>query len=105
MYNKWPNLLPYGENRKISSSCCLGVFSTVGYTDVKQFIFENHDNGLTHIIVYQRNTGDLVDEIFNNESKFPYLEKIYDSESVTDSIRVKIFHINYDEFKKFTIMN
>ena len=50
--------------------------------------------------MYQRNTGDLVDEIFNNESKFPYLEKIYDSESVTDSIRVKIFHINYDEFKK-----
>ena len=105
LYNKWPNLLPYGENRKISSSCCLGVFSTVGYTDVKQFIFENHDNGLTHIIVYQRNTGDLVDEIFNNESKFPYLEKIYDSESSPDSIRVKIFHINYDEFKKFTIMN
>ena len=67
---------------------------------LKQFIFDNHDKGLTHIVVYQRNTGDLVDEIFNNESKFPYLEKIYDSESVTDSIRVKIFHINYDEFKK-----
>ncbi len=98
IYHRWPDLLPYGENRKIASD--ISKFSTDGYTDLKQFIFDNHDNGLTHIVVYQRNTGDLVDEIFNNESKFPYLEKIYDSESVTDSIRVKIFHINYDEFKK-----
>tara|TARA_B100000953_G_scaffold18981_1_gene16022 strand:+ start:277 stop:1857 length:1581 start_codon:yes stop_codon:yes gene_type:complete len=106
LHNKWPNLLPYGENRKIvKCPDCTGASSTVGYTDLKQFIFDNHDNGLTHIIVYERNTGDLVDEIFNNESKFPYLEKIYDSESSPDSIRVKIFHINYDEFKKFTIMN
>ena len=98
IYHIWPDLLPYGENRKIASD--ITKFSTDGYTDLKQFIFDNHDQGLTHIVVYQRNTGDLVDEIFNNESKFPYLEKIYDSESVTDSIRVKIFHINYDEFKK-----
>jgi hypothetical protein len=98
IYHRWPDLLPYGENRKIASD--ISKFSTDGYTDLKQFIFDNHDKGLTHIVVYQRNTGDLVDKIFNNESKFPYLEKIYDSESVTDSIRVKIFHINYDEFKK-----
>ena len=103
IYHIWPDLLPYGENRKIASD--ITKFSTDGYTDLKQFIFDNHDQGLTHIVVYQRNTGDLVDEIFNNESKFPYLEKIYDSESSPDSIRVKIFHINYDEFKKFTIKN
>ncbi len=46
----------------------------------------------------------FVDDIYHNEKEFPYLKKIFDSqEDDYKLLKVKIFEINYDEFKKSKI--
>lgn len=98
MYDKWPELLPYGENRKISYD--VDKFVTEKYENIEDFIFENYKNGLTHLVIYQKNNSDYLDPIYNNEKEYPYLEKVYDSEKLPEEKRVKIFYINYIEFEK-----
>ncbi len=101
MQEKWPELLPYGENRKISFD--VQKFATEEHENIEDFIFENYKKGLTHLVIYQTNNTQYLDSIFTDEKKYPYLEKVYDSKSVQEHKRVKIFYINYIEFEKSTI--
>ena len=98
MYHNWPELLPYGENRKISYG--IEKFRTEEYQTVKEFIFSNYNKGLTHLVVYEKNNSEFLDEVFFEESKFPYLDKIYDSGSSSNVNKVKIFEINHKEIEK-----
>ena len=97
MYHEWPELLPIGENRKIWFS--MERFSTNEYQTLKEFIFSNYKKGLTHLIIYEKNNSDYLDKVFINEKKYPYLEKIYNSDESNHN-QVKIFQINHIEFEK-----
>jgi len=99
MQEKWPELLPYGENRKIWID--MKKFPSDGYENTEDFISENYEKGLTHLVIYQKNKSDYLDQIFSNEKNFPYLEKVYDSKETYQQNRVKIFYINSIEFEKF----
>ena len=98
MEEKWPELLPYSENRKIE----FGVqkFASEKYENIEDYIFENYKKGLTHLVIYQENNTKYLDLIYSDEKKYPYLEKVYDSELPSEEKRVKIFYINYVEFEK-----
>lgn len=93
MYHNWPELLPYGENRKIFYG--IEKFQTGEYQTLKDFIFSNYDKGLTHLVIYEKNNSEFLDEVFFEENKFPYLHKIYDSELSSNVNKVKIFEINH----------
>ena len=42
----------------------------------------------------------FVDELYENEKKYPYLTKVFDAEDEGyEKLRVKIFSIDYDVFK------
>ena len=66
----------------------------------ENYIFENYKKGLTHLVIYQENNTKYLDLIYSDEKKYPYLEKVYDSELPSEEKRVKIFYINYVEFEK-----
>ena len=89
--------MPIGENRKISLS--IEKFQTNEYQTLKEFIFSNYKKGLTHLIIYEKNNSDYLDEVFINEKEYPYLEKIYNSDE-SNRNQVKIFQINHIEFEK-----
>ena len=40
----------------------------------------------------------LLVKLFNNEEKFPFLEKVFDSNVSESKYKVKLFLINYNEF-------
>ena len=42
----------------------------------------------------------LDNDIFYNEEKYTFLEKIYDTKDMNFDYHVKIFEINYEEFEK-----
>jgi len=96
MEERWPELIPYGDNRKILLE--IKKFAPYEHDNIENFIIENQDKGLTHLVIYQKNNSKYLDEIFYNEKNFPYLEKIFESKTSHDENRMKIFYINYEKF-------
>ena len=61
-------------------SANLAVCRQYDFTSLNEFIDSVKNNGLTHIIADKNsNRPEFLKDVFNNEEKFPYLTKIYDS--------------------------
>ena len=54
---------------------------------------------ITHIVVKENNDPVFLNDIFENEEKYDYLIKEYDSKEKGHDIHFKLFRINYDEVK------
>ncbi len=69
------------------------------YDHIYEYIEFGKQLNVTHIVVNsdQENPDALLD-VYVNESKFEYLEKIYDSEIEGLTYHVKVFKINYELF-------
>jgi len=98
MEERWPDLVPYGENRKILLD--IKKFSSAEHENVEDFIIKNYEKGLTHLVIYQKNNSGYLDQIFANEEKFSYLEKVFESKTRLETNSMKIFYINYAMFDK-----
>ncbi len=54
---------------------------------------------ITHLIIDNSSTvKDFLQELYENETKYPYITKIYDSKDDGYSYHIKIFEINYEKF-------
>ena len=67
-----------------------------------ELVFNGEKFGLTHIM--SAKDGDsffsFVDELYENEKKYPYLAKVFDAENESyEKLRIKVFRIDYDVFK------
>jgi hypothetical protein len=88
---EWPFVF-YDETRKIKT------IKINNYNNLNDFISDNK-NELTHLIVDNNsNLPDFLKEIFHNEGKFDYLNKIYDSKEMNYNFEIKIFEINFEKF-------
>ena len=70
------------------------------YNTIEEYIEHNKNEGLVYLVI---DKGDyrtlLIDDIFNHEEKYPYLEKVFDSfENSYTYYHVKIFKINFEKF-------
>ena len=90
MINEWPNL-------KKPSDVKINKISPWGYQDIEEFLTKSKEKGLDHIVVDDMNNGpEYIQEIFTNEEKYLFLEKVFDSKKVGYNYHVKIFRINYE---------
>lgn len=76
----------------------ISIIPILDHQNIENFIFSNKDN-LTHIIIENDEESKLYD-IFMNEKKYPYLEKIFEHNSEKIDFDIKIFKINYEEYSK-----
>jgi 4-amino-4-deoxy-L-arabinose transferase-like glycosyltransferase len=97
LFYNWPNLLPYGETRSVDPG--VEKFPTADYTDINEYISQNQNEGLSHIVVYEKNNRLFLDELYLNENKSSFLKKIYDSGDFGHTNRLKVFQIDYEEFQ------
>ena len=93
------NKFPILRNELPSSIVAL---YTDDYETLEEFIVDNKKNGLEYVIV---DKGDwrskFLDDIFENEENYPYLDKIFDSkDNGYKNYHAKIFKINFEEFDK-----
>lgn len=66
------------------------------YNSLEKFISESQ---ISHLVVDDdENRPDFLKEVFENEKKFVYLIKVYDSTDEGFSYHVKIFEIDYSKF-------
>ena len=67
-----------------------------------ELVFNGEKFGLTHIMSAKDGNSffSFVDELYENENKYPYLTKVFDAESEGyEKLRIKVFRIDFDVFK------
>ncbi len=71
-------------------------------SSINDFLKKSHSNKIQYISIGEYNDLKFLDEIYLNEEKFPYLDKIYDSHNIgNQKYNVKLFKINQNELLKF----
>ena len=66
----------------------------------EDFIVFGKENGLTHLVIDKsQNMPDFLIDVFNNEKKYQYLIKEFDSQEYGYSYHVKKFKIDYNIFE------
>lgn len=75
------------------------IISTSNYKTLEEFIVENKQNGLTHIVIDdKKDRQEFLRSIILNENDYLYLEKEFDSKDLEFEYNVKMFKINYELF-------
>jgi hypothetical protein len=91
--NQWPT--PYLEIKFDIQS-----ISYENEDNLQDWISKSKDKGLTHILIdNNKQRPDFLKEIFFEETKYTYLEKIYDSRNQGFDYQLKVFEINYELFE------
>jgi hypothetical protein len=70
------------------------------FPSLYEFINFSRNEGLTHIVADKNpNRAEFLNDVFENEEKFSYLTKIYDSSEHGYEYHLKIFRIDYEKFE------
>ena len=71
------------------------------FTSLDEYIEFGKKEGLTHLVIDKNyNMQDFFIDVYDNEEKYQYLLKEYDSEEHGYNYHVKKFKINYEDFNK-----
>lgn len=74
------------------------TISTDGSNSVIEFIKNNKNAGLTHLVAdSDADRPQFLKDLFNHDEKYPYLTKVFDSNSIGFKYHVKVYKINYDD--------
>lgn len=93
--NSWPKLPQKDERGKMIAN--VKKVSSEGFESIEQFIEENNTE-LSHLVIVKKETHSILKDIFDNEKKYNYLKKIYDSKELGFKNQIKIFEIDFDIF-------
>lgn len=82
------------------------MFSIINYKTIEEFIINERENGLTHIISDKSQNDksqreEFLIQVFNDEEKYEYLKKVFDSKKNGFNYHMKIFEIDYDLFDEY----
>jgi len=92
--NRWPITETPG---KLSESYEINKFYVKDFNSLEEFIKFGKTNELTHLIIdNSQKMPDFLIDIFNNEEKYRYLLKEFDSQEYGYNYHVKKFKINYN---------
>lgn len=79
------------------------IFPLTNYENIEELLENEEKNGLTHIVTdksQNQRLGFLID-IYENENKYEFLKKVYDSRDEGFNYHMKIFEINYNLFDNY----
>jgi hypothetical protein len=105
---KWPEFIGYfdedgtkGVSIRQSVEHNFQLISIKNHKSLEDLIDKNSDV-LNYIVVDDReNRPEFLKNIFENESKYYFLDKIYDSKDDKFDYHLKVFKINYEKFYSF----
>ena len=113
---KWAEPISLEETEINLPSAKNSENTKINYKMIKsiiQYVSVAKENQLTHLLVdnYNNSDGGIIKiekelrYIFSNEKEFPFLKKVYDSKEEGYNYHVKLFKINYEEFKEYLESN
>lgn len=78
----------------------VSIIQTKDFDSLEKYIKSSESKGLTHVVIDDsKNRAIFLNDVFNNEEKYPYLIKIFDSQENGYKYHVKIFKIDYGKFR------
>lgn len=86
--------IPSDEFRKMGPT----VLEVRKAKSLSEILQADKEKRLTHLVLYETNSPAFLDDVFYNESEYPYLVKIFDSRERGYKQHVKIFEIDYDSY-------
>ena len=92
----WPSL-PELDNRN-RTTYELKKIPSGDFNTLEKYIKSSKDLGLTHLVIESKNKLTFLDDVFYNDSKYPYLIKQYDSDDQGFKTQIRIYKINYNYF-------
>lgn len=76
------------------------IIFTDGFRSINDYIMKGKDQGLTNLVIDGSNkNAEFLNDVFFNDEKYPYLEKIFDSSEHGYKYHLKIYKINYSRFE------
>jgi len=113
MYMKWANEFVLSDDFPIlqteikeklgkSKTIIIGPGTKNNFDNLRDYLLFAKSEEMTHLILDGRNLNtEFLNEIFNNESEYPFLIKIYDSYDNGFKKQVKVFKIDYKLMNEF----
>ena len=92
----WPELPSTDERGKIAFQT--KKINIRDSFNIEDYLENSKPLGLTHIVTYEKNEKEFLNDIFQNEGNYPYLSKVYDSSLLGHKKQIKIFEIDYQRF-------
>ena len=104
---EFPVLRSEFVDKNLDMKHCFNIHSCEYLISVKtdniiEFLKNSEEKGITHLIIddIDKRRVKFVSDVFQNENKFSYLTKIYDSKKDGFSYYVKIFKIDFKKFNE-----
>ena len=70
------------------------------FDSLEDFLEYGEDKGLSHLVIDDNeNRADFLKNIFHNEEKYPFLERIFDSKQMNFNYNVKVFKIDFEAYR------
>jgi hypothetical protein len=97
------NIIRYGDFPTLSDNYRHDLPKFIVFDEsstIEEYIQVHKKEGLSHLILDGgENRKEFFNQVFNNESDYPYLEKVFDSYEKEFKYHVKIFKIDYKKFE------
>ena len=78
------------------------IIQAGNFSSVTEFIDLYRDENLQYIVADdKKDRPEFLQEIYTDEKKFPYLNKVFDSDSNGYDYNVKLFFIDYEKYDEF----
>ena len=63
-----------------------------------EYIKNSRDSGLSHLVVFENDKQEFLNDVFLNSEKYPYLQLEFDSRNNDFSNNILIYKIDYEIF-------
>ena len=99
--DNFPVLSTQVEQRDRVEIIIIGNKSENKFETMEGYFEFGESQGLTHLVLDNSNLGNrYLQDIFQNEQKYSFLNKIYDSSESGYNVHIKVFEINYNLIPK-----
>lgn len=96
----WPNKINLDKDNPGHISREIKRIVAEKFETLDEFLIESEKIGITHLIVDgKENRAEFLNQIYKNDKNFSFLKKIYDSNQDGLKYHVKIYLIDFEEFK------
>jgi hypothetical protein len=100
--NSWPELPPMDERMEMIKP--VKKIQSYEYDSLTQYLKNNENNKLTHLVIPENHKTPFLKEVFHNEINYPFLKNVYNSQENGFNNEIKIFEINYERFYETEIV-
>ena len=99
---KWPEPLQIADSGELKGEIVTQTKRIVvdDSSNLEEFIQNSRILGLSHLVVFEKNQEEILDRVFLQPEKYPYLEIEFNSKDMNFMNEIRIYKINYDEFSR-----